>query len=62
MSQTYIEKSINCRECNKWLTKIIIKPESFEIGISCEEGHKHLIELNRKTGEIKDLIEKNEEN
>jgi len=59
--QTYQEKSINCKECNKWLCKVIIKPDSFEIGLACGEEHKHLIELNRKTGEIKALIEKNEE-
>jgi len=62
MNPTYQEKSINCLKCNVWLCKVIVKPDRFELGLSCEAGHKHTIEIDRKTGEIKTLIEKNEEN
>ena len=62
MNPTYQEKSINCLKCNVWLCKVVIKPEIIEFGLKCEKEHKHIIEIDRKSGEIKTLIEKNEEN
>jgi len=62
MNQTYLEKSIMCKECHEWLTAIMVTPDRFEIKHPCKCGAKHIIELDRKTGEIKTLIEKNEEN
>jgi len=62
MNPIYNEKSINCLKCNVWLCKIIIKPDKIELGLRCEKEHRHIIEIDRKTGEIRVLIEKNEEN
>ena len=57
----YTEKPINCRKCNALLCKIVIKPEKIEIGLQCEKEHRHIIEIDKRTWEIRTLIEKEEE-
>jgi len=62
MNQTYIEKSINCRECNEKMANLIIEPEEIILEIKCSKDHRHKIKIDRRSWEIKTLIEKNEEN
>ena len=60
MPLDYIEKSINCKECNEKMANISIEPDIIEIEMKCSKEHKHKIKINKKNWAIETLIKKEE--
>ena len=58
MNQTYLEKSINCRECNEKMANLIIEPNVIEIELKCSKDHRHRIKIDKRNWEIDILVEK----